>query len=199
VFGEKFFTICGIDELTETMGKINYKISFASFFQVNSAVAEKLYLNIKEFIKPKGNEKVLDLYCGTGGIGLFISDSISKLIGVEISKSAAENAAQTAEDNGITNALYYNAKVEEILDELCDENADVVVLNPPRKGVSEEVVGQVKKINPDKIIYVSCNPTTLARDLKRFKDAGYILKRAKAFDMFPQTPDLETMVLLKRI
>ena len=198
VFGDKFFTICGIDELTEKIGEINYKISSASFLQVNSFIAEKLYSDLKDFINPKGDEKVLDLYCGSGGIGLFIANKIGKLIGVEISKSAAENAALTASENGITNALYYNAKVEEILDELCDENADIVILNPPRKGIAEEVVGQINKINPAKIIYVSCNPTTLARDLKRFKEIGYILKRAKAFDMFPQTSNVETLTILER-
>jgi 23S rRNA (uracil1939-C5)-methyltransferase len=198
IFGEKFFPICGVNELEETMGKVNYKISSASFFQVNTVVAEKLYSNVKDFIAPKGDEKVLDLYCGSGGIGLFIADSIGKLIGVEVSKNACENAAETAFENGIKNALYYNAKVEEILDELCDENADIVILNPPRKGIAEQVVPQIRKINPVKIIYVSCNPTTLARDLKRFKDIGYVLKKAKSFDMFPQTSNVETLVLIEK-
>lgn len=204
VFGrdEKFWTICGVDEISENIGDINYKISSPSFFQVNTNIAEKLYANVKNFIDPKGNEKILDLYCGSGGIGLFIAKNIGKLVGVEVIKQAAENAAESAFLNGIKNAVYYCAKVEEILEEILeeivDEKFDIVILNPPRKGVAEEVIVQIDKIKPKKIIYVSCNPTTLARDLKRFRELGYKLKKGKSFDMFPQTSNVETLVEIEK-
>jgi 23S rRNA (uracil1939-C5)-methyltransferase len=212
IFGDKFHTLIGKDEVIETFKiddkrSIIYKISSASFFQVNTFIAEKLYQNIRSLIFEKFGKnglkpKVLDLFCGSGGIGLFISDLSEKIIGIDVVEQSIENAEIAAADNNIDNAIYFSSKVEDekILKYILAENPDVVIVNPPRKGIDEKVIKQIKKINPKMIIYVSCNPVSLARDLKIFvEDNCYFLDKVKAFDMFPQTSNVETLAILSKI
>ncbi len=206
IWGEKFFTIFGKNEISEKLCEIEYLVSSESFFQVNTLTAELLYSEIKRYLFSKidvklkfwKSENILDLYCGCGGIGIFVADAAKSVVGIESVKKAVENARLNAEKNNIRNIEFFEGKVEEILSILKGKKFDTVILNPPRKGISSETLAHIKNIDPQKIVYVSCNPVTLARDLFYFKNIGFDLVRAKAFDMFPQTSNVETLALLTK-
>jgi 23S rRNA (uracil1939-C5)-methyltransferase len=222
IFGENFYTIVGKDEIIEKFclslslcldencdleKSISYRISSSSFFQINTYIAEKLYQNIRQIIKSFNFEKkpkIVDLYCGSGGIGLFIADLALKIIGIDVVAKSIENAKFAARDNFVYNADYFVGKIEDknILEKILDEKPDIIILNPPRKGIDEKVIEQIHKIKPKILIYVSCDPVSLARDLKRLFSKNkniYKLKTVKPFDMFPQTSNVETLALIEKI
>lgn len=200
ILGKENRVIYGEDYITDILCGLKFKISPHSFYQVNRAQAEKLYTIGKEYAQLKGGEVLLDLYCGTGTIGLTMADKCKTLIGVEIVPQAIEDAKINAELNGVENARFicgdagFGAKM------LRDENItpDVVIIDPPRKGCSQELIETVCKMAPKRIVYISCDPETLARDLKIFAQ-DYEIKKVTPVDLFSRTPHVETVVQLIRI
>ena len=206
VLGEKFRTVWGRDYIFDTLGGVRLKITAPSFYQVNHDAAELLYAEAKRLAAPKADDLVLDLYCGAGSIGLSMAKEAGELIGIEIVDSAVKCATFNAESNGISNAKFYTG------DAKCTENLlanaekelgkkikpDVIILDPPRAGCAKELIEYVSRLNPERIVYVSCNPTTLARDVKLFMPLGYTCDKVKAFDLFPLTGHVESVVCLTR-
>ena len=183
----------------ELCGK-RFCISPFSFWQVNRSQAEKLYTKALEYANLSGRENLLDLYCGTGTIGLTMADGCKTLTGVEIIPDAVCDAEKNAERNGVKNARFICADAPAAAEQLRQEGVspDVVILDPPRKGCGEELVETVAKMNPVRVVYVSCDPATLARDLKYFAERGYVTREVTPCDMFPRTAHVETVVLLSR-
>ena len=194
--------------ITDYIGKIRYQISPLSFYQVNPAQTEKLYSLALEYAGLKGDETVWDLYCGIGTISLFLAQCAKKVYGVEIIPQAIRDARENARINGIENAEFFVGKAEEVLPEYYEEyarkyggkvaRADVIVVDPPRKGCDEVLLDTIVKMAPEKVVYVSCDPATLARDLKILCGNGYELKRVRAVDQFPMSVHVETVVRLQR-
>lgn len=188
-------TIKGNDYLIDQVGNLSFRVSYNSFFQVNSYGVEILYEKIKELANLKGNENVLDLYCGTGTIGMYLADSANEIIGIEINKNAINDAIYNKEINNINNIEFICDDVSKIKSNYKD--IDLVVLDPPRSGLSLEAISNVLSINPKKIIYVSCEPITLARDLNIIKE-HYDIKEVTVLDMFPNTYHCESITVLER-
>lgn len=178
------------------LGK-TFRISPLSFFQVNSKQCEVLYKNAALFAGLTGDETLLDLYCGTGTIGLTMADDVKRLVGVEIVPQAIEDAKINAKVNGIENAEFYCGDAAEVATKL-DIKPDVVIVDPPRKGMAESLIDTVVSMEPSRIVYISCDPATLARDCARFASRGYRTLRARPIDMFPRTAHVETVALLAK-
>ncbi len=193
-----FRTLWGEAELTETLCGLKFQLSPKSFFQVNRAQAERLYDTAAAFCAPEGKESVLDLYCGTGTISLLMARRAGGVTGVEIVEQAVEDARENAKRNGIENAVFRAGDAGEIMAEMAKNGPgpDAVIVDPPRKGLSQQAVDAVAKAEPERIVYVSCDPATLARDLARFAEQGYRTDRAVAVDMFPRTANVETICCL---
>lgn len=185
---------------------IAYHISPQSFYQVNPVQTEKLYSTALEYAKLTGKESVWDLYCGIGTISLFLSQKAKQVYGVEIVPQAIEDAKNNAALNGITNAQFYVGKAEEVLPAFYNSNnldagmrhPDVIVVDPPRKGCDEQCLSTMLAMRPERIVYVSCDSATLARDLRILVDGGYELQKVRAFDQFAHTGHVETVVLLSK-
>jgi 23S rRNA (uracil1939-C5)-methyltransferase len=186
--------------LTERIGEVSLMISPRSFFQVNRDGARLIYEKVKEWARLGGSETVLDLYCGIGGIALTLARGAGRVIGVEVVESAVEDARRNARLNGITNCTFESGDVAEQLEELAEqeEHVDVVVLNPPRKGCDEPVLRCVAALAPRTLIYVSCSPQSLARDLNLLKNLGYVCSDVQPVDMFPQTMHVENVARLEK-
>ncbi|MDO5563836.1 MAG: 23S rRNA (uracil(1939)-C(5))-methyltransferase RlmD [Eubacteriales bacterium] len=200
------------DEMTIKNTNLNFKISTKAFYQVNFRQAKKLYEIIIEYIEEieKNNNKkidvALDLYCGIGTITLFISKYVEKVVGVEIVEEAIIDAKENARINGINNAFFYAHDLSLCdLNNICtnsinkNEKIELVIVDPPRKGLEKNVIDNICEINTKNIIYVSCDSATLSRDIKLFYDRGYILQKIKLVDMFPRTMHVETVCLLTRV
>ncbi|MDE5768265.1 MAG: 23S rRNA (uracil(1939)-C(5))-methyltransferase RlmD [Oscillospiraceae bacterium] len=200
IMGKNVTVLAGQNFITDTMCGNQIRISPQSFYQVNTAQAEKLYAIAKQYADFQGNELLLDLYCGAGTIGLSMADSVKKLIGVEIIPQAVENARENARRSQITNAEFYCGDVGMITQKLAEQSLhpDVVILDPPRKGCDNITIQSVVNMQPDKIIMVSCNPATCARDSAIFAKNNYITKKVKAVDLFPNTAHCECVLLLSR-
>ena len=207
ILGKKTGTLWGEDAIEDTIGGIRYRISPQSFYQVNPVQTEKLYRTALEFADIKPGETVWDLYCGIGTISLFIAKelgSAGEVIGVEIVPEAIENAKENARRNGITNARFYAGAAEEVVPKLISADgsesakADVVVVDPPRKGCDRTLLDTIVRMSPKRIVYVSCDPATLARDVKVLAAKGYEVKKARTCDMFPMGGHVETIVLMSR-
>jgi 23S rRNA (uracil1939-C5)-methyltransferase len=202
ILGDKFSHIYGDKFITENINGINYRISPGSFFQTNSFQIANLYDIVKKYIEPFSNRTIIDLYCGSGGIGLYLAKGAHHVIGVEEVEQAVQDARLNAELNGIKNVTYYSGKVEELWDSfsaIYRGRCPILILNPPRTGVEKIVIKNITDvIKPENIIYVSCNPATLARDVLLFKEKGYKIERAKSVDMFPNTSHVETVVKIVR-
>ncbi len=198
VLGTKCRTVWGSDVIHDVLCGLKFSLSPLSFYQVNHYQAERLYQKAAKYAALTGRETVLDLYCGTGTIGLSMAKQAKKLIGVEIALSAVENARQNAAENGIENAEFLCGDAAEAAKLLAKrgEKPDVVILDPPRKGCGRDLIGTVVLFTPERIVYVSCDPATLARDLKYFAELGYLPTEAAPIDMFPHTRHVETVVLL---
>jgi len=186
--------------LTERIGEISLMISPRSFFQVNRDGARLIYERVLEWAQLSGIETVLDLYCGIGGIALTLARSARRVIGVEVVESAVEDARKNARLNGISNCTFEAGDVAEQLEDLSEqeERVDVVVLNPPRKGCDEQVLQCVTALAPRTLIYVSCSPQSLARDLNILKTLGYVCREIQPVDMFPQTMHVENVARLEK-
>lgn len=206
IIGERFITIFGRDYIYDTLGGVELKITAPSFYQVNHSAAELLYAKAKEFAAPTKNDLLLDLYCGAGSIGLSMADEAGEVIGIEIVESAVECAKFNAENNGITNASFYAGDASEAARLLAPaEKArgekilpDIVILDPPRAGTTEELIEHISTLAPRKVVYISCNPQTLARDMVIFREFGYIGDKVTPFDLFPVTGHVESVVCLTR-
>lgn len=200
VLGEKNRVAYGKGYIEDILCGLRFKISPMSFYQVNRATAELLYGKAKEYASLKKNEVLLDLYCGTGTIGLTMAKDCKQLIGVEAVKQAVEDAEINAGINGIDNARFICADAAKAAAELEEDGIkpDAVVVDPPRKGLEKELVETIARMNPQRVVYVSCDPATLARDLKIFEENGYQTREITPVDMFPGTHHVETVVQLVR-
>lgn len=200
VLGEECETIYGKDFITDTLCGLEFRISPLSFYQVNTSQAEKLYNKAKEFAHLSGDETIIDLYCGTGTIGLTLAKDVKEVIGVEIVEQAVDDAYKNVEINGISNARFICADAFEAAWQLENEGVkpNVIILDPPRKGCSPQVIETVVRMSPDKVVYISCDPATLARDCKIFDENGYKVKKITTVDLFARTSHVETVVLMSR-
>lgn len=201
ILGDRYRTLWGKDRLEDTLCGQSFHLSVPSFYQVNHAQCERLYAKAVEFAQLTGSETVLDLYCGVGTITLTMAKAAGKVIGAEIVPEAIEDAKDNANRNGVTNAEFFCGDAGEIAAKLAKEHLrpDVVCVDPPRKGLSEDVVTTIAQMAPKCVVYVSCDPATLARDVKRFAEVGYAAERACAVDLFPKADHVESVVRLKRI
>lgn len=200
VLGEEGYTLWGRDAISDELCGLRFRLSPRSFYQVNRRQAERLYRLAGEAAALTGGETVLDLYCGTGTIGLTMAGQAAQVIGVETVPEAVADARRNAADNGITNARFLLADAAGALRQLREEGSapHVVVLDPPRKGCAAEVVEAVAALAPERIVYVSCDPATLARDCRLFADKGYAVRRVTPLDMFPRTPHVECVAMLTK-
>ena len=201
ILGDKVKTIWGQEFITDKIGDISYEISPLSFFQVNPKQTWKLYSKALEYADLHGEETVWDLYCGIGTISLFLAQKARFVRGVEIVPAAIEDAKRNAKINNIENVEFFVGKAEEVLPREYEKNgvyADVIVVDPPRKGCDEMLLKTILKMQPKRVVYVSCDSATLARDLRFLCDNGYELKKVCGVDQFPQTVHVETVVLLSQ-
>ena len=201
VLGDKYRTLFGRNYLMDTLCGLEFKLSMPSFYQVNRDQAEVLYGKALKFAGLTGNETVLDLYCGIGTITLCLAKAAKRVIGAEIVPPAIRDAKENALRNHIENAEFFCGDAADIAAKLESDGLrpDVVTVDPPRKGLAPEVIASVAAMGPEKVVYVSCDPATLGRDVKIFREFGYEAKRAAAVDMFPGTAHVETVVLLSKL
>ncbi|MGN1097329.1 MAG: 23S rRNA (uracil(1939)-C(5))-methyltransferase RlmD, partial [Clostridia bacterium] len=200
ILGDRQEIIWGRDYIVDNIGQIKYKIHYKSFYQVNPHTTRLLYDHVLSRCALTGTETVYDLYCGGGTIGLYLARNAKKVVGIEIVPEAVENAVENAELNGIENAEFYCGKAEELCPEIAESGAraDVVVLDPPRKGCERALLEAAVKMEPRRIVYVSCNPSTAARDCALLRELGYELTEVTPFDQFPHTAHVECVALLSR-
>lgn len=200
ILGEECKTVYGSDYIYDELCGVKIRLSPLSFYQVNHFQAEKLYRKAAEYAQLDGSQTVLDMYCGAGTIGLSMADKAKNVVGVEIVEPAVRDAKINAGLNGIKNAQFYCADASQAAQMLKEQGIkpDVIVLDPPRKGCSAELVKTISEMEPDKVVYVSCDPATLARDCKRFGDFGYSVQKLTAVDLFPRTVHVESVVLMSR-
>ena len=206
IMGDSYEILWGQGYITDYIGNVKYQISPLSFYQVNPVQTEKLYGLALEYADLKGDETVWDLYCGIGTISLFLAQKAKQVYGVEIVPQAIDDAKENAKINAIDNAEFFVGKAEEVLPEYYAEyerehngetaHADVIVVDPPRKGCDETLLETIVKMQPEKVVYVSCDSATLARDLKYLCANGYEIRMCRGVDQFPQTVHVETVVLL---
>lgn len=199
ILGKDIQCLWGQPYITDKIGEISYRISPLSFFQVNPIQTQKLYATALEYAGLTGKETVWDLYCGIGTISLFLAQAAKKVYGVEIVPEAIRDAQENARLNHIENAEFFVGKAEEVLPEQYEKNgvyADVIVVDPPRKGCDEKLLACMVQMAPETIVYVSCDPATLARDLNYLSNHGYKVKKVRCTDMFPHSVHVETVVLL---
>ena len=198
--GKKSETLYGSGYITDNLCSLNFRISPASFYQVNPVQTEVLYTIAKDYAKLKGEETVLDAYCGTGTIGLTMAKSAKKVIGVEINTDATNDARENASINSITNAEFYNEDAADYIASLASkkEKIDVVITDPPRAGCSIKFLKNLVKLAPKRVVYISCNPETLANDLNFLTKSGYRATKIQPVDMFPHTNHVESVVCLTR-
>lgn len=204
ILGQDITVLYGEKYIEDRIGDITYRISPLSFYQVNPLQTEKLYETAVEFADLQGGEVVWDLYCGIGTISLFLAQKAARVCGVEIVQQAIEDAKINAEINGMTNTEFFVGAAEEVVPEQYAKSggrlkADVVTLDPPRKGCDEKLLQTVVQMEPERIVYVSCDPATLARDLRYLCDRGYELKRVRACDMFGMSYHVESVVLMSKV
>ena len=208
IMGDSYEILWGQGYITDYIGNVKYQISPLSFYQVNPVQTEKLYGLALEYADLKGDETVWDLYCGIGTISLFLAQKAKQVYGVEIVPQAIDDAKENAKINAIDNAEFFVGKAEEVLPEYYAEyerehngetaRADVIVVDPPRKGCDETLLETIVKMQPEKVVYVSCDSATLARDLKYLCANGYEITVCRGVDQFPQSVHVETVVLLSK-
>ena len=201
ILGQKCITLYGKDTIEDTLCDVRFELSPLSFYQVNRQAAEKLYRLAAEMAQFEGNELLIDLYCGAGTIGLSMTSNVRELIGVEIVPDAVENAKENAKRCGVENARFICADAKEAAAQLAAENLhpDVIVVDPPRKGCDLEVLQAISAMAPKRLVMISCNSASLARDCKELEALGYHLEKAAPVDLFPRTTHVETVVLLSKL
>lgn len=199
ILGERDILLRGRAEISDTMCGVSVEISPKSFYQVNTPAAENLYRQAAEFAEPEG-KTVLDLYCGAGTVGLSMAEGARKIIGAEIVPQAVENARKNALKSGFSNAEFICADAGEAARSLAERGImpDVILLDPPRKGCDENTLSACVEMDPERIVMISCNAATAARDCKYLSEHGYSVKTVRAFDLFPRTKHVECVVLLLR-
>ena len=195
ILGKKNRTLYGKPYIVDELLNNKFRISASSFYQVNHTQAEKLYKTAIEFANFKGNEVVIDAYCGTGTIGIILSKYVKEVIGVEINEDAIKDAIINKKNNNISNIEFICDDAGKFMNKLSrnKKHIDVVIMDPPRSGASEEFLKSLIRLNPKRIVYISCNPETLNRDLNYLKRYNYICKKLQSFDMFPYTEHIETI------
>ena len=206
VLGERFITLYGRDHIFDTLSGVNLKITAPSFYQVNHDACELLYAKAKELAAPQKNDILLDLYCGAGSIGLSMAEDVGELIGIEIVESAVISARENAKRANKQNAKFFVGDAKETEKLLMGAEKElgrkiepnIVILDPPRAGCSEELIKYVSSLSPERIVYISCNPRTLARDVKLFREFGYKTDKVELFDLFAKTGHVESVVCLTR-
>lgn len=201
ILGKNNVTLWGADTLADTLSGLRFEISPHSFYQVNRIQTEVLYQTALDLAALSGQETVFDLYCGIGTISLFLAQKAKQVLGIEIVPEAVADARRNAEVNGIENASFFCGAADKAVAELysAGERADVVVIDPPRKGADEVTLSTILKMKPKRIVYVSCNPETLARDAKFLCESGkYCIKQVQPVDMFPHTAHVECVVNFER-
>ena len=198
IFGREFRTLYGQDFITDSMLGKQFQIAAPAFYQVNTEMAEKLYQTAFDFADFKKEDIVLDAYSGIGTIGLSLADRVQQVYGVEVIPEAVENSQRNAELNGINNASYVCAPAEKTIQTWLNQGikADVILVDPPRKGLIESFITSSVSMEPQRIVYISCNPATMARDIKLYQELGYELKKVQPVDLFPQTHHVECVSLL---
>jgi len=194
--GQEEICLQGKDHIEEKLGDLAFKISANSFFQTNTRACETLYAKVSDYAALTGDQTVIDLYSGTGTIPLWLSGNARKIYGIEIVSSAVADARVNAQKNQIENCHFLEGDIKDMLPQITD-HPDVMIIDPPRVGMHKEVVQQVLAIHPDRIVYVSCNPATLARDLELLSPA-YQVMEIQPVDMFPHTYHIESVALLMR-
>jgi len=201
-YGEYETLIFGNPYIEEKMGDLTFEISANSFFQTNTFQGLRLYQEVEKAAELSGNEVIFDLYCGTGTIGLFLANKAKEVYGFEIIRSSLEDAEKNAEKNGVDNIFFLKSNLDTFFKsgQLSRKipKPDIVILDPPRAGMHPDMTNYLHKLKAEKIIYVSCNPTTQARDAKILAEKGYHIKKASMVDMFPHTPHIETVVLFSK-
>ncbi|MDR1892264.1 MAG: 23S rRNA (uracil(1939)-C(5))-methyltransferase RlmD [Oscillospiraceae bacterium] len=200
ILGRRCETVWGADFITDTLCGVKLRLSPLSFYQVNHVEAQRLYARAAEYAALKPDDVLLDLYCGAGAIGLSMAKSCKRVIGVELSPEAVADARQNAAINNITNARFLCGDTALAAGHILKEGITpaVVVLDPPRKGLTPELIETVASIKPGRVVYISCNPATMARDLTLFAGHGFAATQITPVDMFPRTAHVETIVLLQR-
>jgi len=200
VMAGRFRVIWGEEHITDELCGLKFRLSPLSFYQINRTQAERLYRKASEFAALTQDDLALDLYCGAGTITLLLAQSAGRVIGAEIVPAAIEDARRNAELNGVENAQFICADASLAAETLKNSGTqpDVVVVDPPRRGLSPEVIRTIADMTPKRVVYVSCDPGTLARDLKEFRTLGFSLKNAAPFDMFPRCKHIECCCLLQR-
>lgn len=200
LLGKSCRTVFGSDTITDILCGLSFSISPLSFYQVNRQGAQRLYSIAKAFAELRGNEVLLDLYCGTGTIGLSMANEVKSLIGVEVIPAAIENAKQNAVKNSITNSRFICGDAADAAKLLAEEGLapDVIILDPPRKGCSAELIEAAAKMSPSRIVYVSCDSATAARDIVLFSERGYKTVRVQPVDMFPRTGHVECVISIEK-
>lgn len=200
LLGDKWRTLWGDEYLYDTLCGKKFRIAPAAFYQVNHAQTERLYTKAREMAQIKEGDVVFDLYCGTGTIGIIMAEKNVRLVGVEISKEATVDAAYNAKQNGV-DAEFICLDAGEALDtpRLTEKKPDVIIIDPPRKGCGEDAARKIASFSAKRIVYISCNPQTLARDLVTFKECGYTPEKAVGVDLFPRTGHVECIVRLSRV
>jgi 23S rRNA (uracil1939-C5)-methyltransferase len=193
--------VLGAPKLTEELGGLTFGISPTAFFQTNTEMAERLYGVAAEIANLQGWERVYDLFCGIGTVGLSLAPRAGEIWGVEIVEEAVADAIENARRNDIDSARFFAGDVRLALRDLVEEagKPDVLVVDPPRAGLSQKVVRRIIEANPKRVVYISCNPTTLAPNAAQLVESGYALRRVRPVDMFPQTPHIECVALLERV
>lgn len=201
IFGNETVTLWGKDKIVDTIGDVRFEISARSFYQVNPEQTEVLYKQALDYAQLTGGERVIDAYCGIGSISLFLAKKAGHVMGVEIVEQAIIDAKRNAELNGFTNTYFEAGPAEEVIPRWYKEGkeADVLVVDPPRKGCDEALLNTIIEQRPGRVVYVSCNPATLARDLRILEDGGYKTKEVQPVDMFPHTAHVECVVLLSKV
>jgi len=199
ILGDIDNLLWGKSYITEKLNDIDYKISLKSFFQINVLQTIKMYNKVKEFCNLTGKEIIVDAYSGTGTIGLYLSKESKYVIGIESIKDAVIDGLENARINNINNFIILHEKVENIFDKVIDKyNPDIIILDPPRKGCNNKIFNNIHKYDIKKIIYISCNPSTLARDSKLIIEKGFDIKKLLSIDMFPHTYHIENIALFEK-
>ena len=198
ILGYENIVVYGKESITDVLCDLSFELSPLAFYQVNRTQAQRLYEKAREYACLKGNEVLMDLYCGTGTIGLSMAKDCKELVGVEIIKQAIDNANKNAKNNNIENARFICADAEQAAVKLRAEgiSPDVIIVDPPRKGLTEKLVETIVEMSPQRVVYVSCDPATLARDLKQFEELNYSVKEITPVDLFPRTAHVESVALL---
>ncbi len=202
ILGDEITVLYGEDFIIDSIGDLKFKISPLSFFQVNPIQTKVLYDKVLEYAELNGSETVWDAYCGIGTISLFLAQKAKKVYGVEIVSEAIRNAKENAALNGITNAEFFEGQAEEVIPRLYKEEgikADIIVVDPPRKGCDQKLLETIISMAPEKMVYVSCDPATLARDLAYLTSQGYRVEKVQPVDMFPHTVHVECVTLMSRV